>query len=73
MRLATRDIRNLLVHFGIKSTLDFYRTISVDRINFPGLTVIATGVGSPFLNVVIDTQTENVNPHTDIPIQNEFA
>jgi GNAT superfamily N-acetyltransferase len=59
MRLATPDIRNLRDHFGIQSTLDFYQTIAVDRINFPGLTAIATGVGSPFLNVVIDTQTKN--------------
>lgn len=48
-----------LTHLGINSLIDFYLTISIDRLHLPGLDALVTGVNSPFLNVVIDTQTKD--------------
>lgn len=45
-----------IINEGVKSTIDFYQTIAIKELNFPGINAFATGVDSPFLNVVIDTR-----------------
>lgn len=41
---------------GVEAIIDFYETLAVDKLNFPGLHVVMTGANSPYLNVVIDTR-----------------
>jgi GNAT superfamily N-acetyltransferase len=45
-----------LTSLGIRSVLDFYRTLALACLEKPGLCVALTGIASPFLNLVIDTR-----------------
>ncbi len=49
---------HLITPQGIAAILEFYRTIAIDELQFPGLNVFATGVNSSSLNVVIDTRKD---------------
>ncbi len=57
---------------GVKATLDFYQTIAVDQLQLPGIVAVATGVGSPFLNVVLDVRDKKANNKTVIPVLRDF-
>lgn len=48
----------IIIKKGVGSIIDFYKTIAKDQFEMPGLSIFITGVNSPFLNVVIDTRTE---------------
>lgn len=45
-----------ITKIGITAITDFYRTISVDQLLYADIFAFATGIDSPFLNVVIDTR-----------------
>ena len=46
---------------GISAIIDFYKTMSIDSLQQPDVVAFATGVDSPFLNVIIDTRSYRQN------------
>jgi predicted N-acetyltransferase YhbS len=45
-----------ITQIGIDAIIDFYQTIAIDKLLLPQIYAFATGVDSPFLNVVIDAR-----------------
>jgi GNAT superfamily N-acetyltransferase len=59
---------------GIDAIIDFYQTMSVETLRLSNLFVFATGIDSPFLNVVIDTGlSKEKSSDTINSISNFFA
>ena len=50
-----------LTQLGTEAIIDFYKTIAVDQLKFPGIIALVTGIKSPFLNVVLDTRPIHKN------------
>jgi predicted GNAT family acetyltransferase len=54
-------MNNLITKLGIHSIIDFYQTISIHRLKLTDALCFATGVNSPYLNVVFDSRKERYN------------
>lgn len=69
------ELKNeVITQIGVESIIDFYRTIAIDRLHFPGLNVFATGVDSSSLNVVLDSkESTELNAQTIDAITKFFA
>lgn len=50
-----------ITKIGVEAIIDFYRTIAIDQLHFPGLDVFATKVDSSSLNVVLDTKQNKLD------------
>ncbi len=60
MSLAPIEVKDQeITKIGIESIIDFYRTMAIDQLHFPGLDVFATGIDSSSLNVVLDAKEDN--------------
>ena len=59
---------------GVDAIIDFYKTIATETLEFPGLFVCMTAISdAPFLNVVIDTRTnEKYDPEIMATIKNFY-
>lgn len=58
---------------GVDAIIDFYRTLAIDTLEFPGISAFVTGVNSSFLNVVIDTRSEQkLNQETILAVTDFF-
>jgi hypothetical protein len=57
MELQSPDINDpLITQKGIKAGTLFYRTMAIDQWTNQGVSALVSGIDSPFLNLVIDTQ-----------------
>jgi hypothetical protein len=62
-----------IIKKGVESIIDFYCTMAVDQLHFPGLDAFVTGVDSSSLNVVLDTQGDSTcSAQTVATIKNFF-
>ncbi len=50
-----------ITKIGVEAIIDFYRTMAIDQLHFPGLDVFATKVDSSSLNVVLDTKQNKLD------------
>lgn len=67
------DLHNeTLTQLGIQAIIDFYQTIAVDQLQFPGITAVVTKTNSPYLNVVIDTRSYQEDSHELVERLNAF-
>lgn len=66
------NMHNNIVQKGINAILDFYRTLAIDEKNFSQATAFATGMNSPFLNVLFDLRTERMNSAELIHAADQF-
>lgn len=55
-----------LNEMGVHATIDFYRTMALDEKHSDSYTAVATGVGSPFLNMVVHSQLRAFDIDNDI-------
>lgn len=51
----------IIIQKGIKSITDFYHTLAINELKFTDAIAFATGVDSPFLNVLFDFRLERIN------------
>ena len=68
LEIENSDITNI----GIKSIIDFYKSMSIDNLQNVGTFAFVTGVPSPFLNVVIDIRHNRYNSNELLNTFNDF-
>ena len=61
-----------LTQKGIRAIIDFYRSLAVSELALPEALGFATGIDSPFLNVLFDLRTNIANSKQLIDKANEF-
>lgn len=61
-----------ITNLGINSIIDFYQTMAICTLQLPNTPCFATGVNSPYLNVLFDLRKERHNSQTIIHSASEF-
>jgi hypothetical protein len=54
-------VNNNITELGLKTEIAFWRAISKNALNYPGVTAYVTGVDDSSFNIVIDTQVDEKN------------